>query len=103
METLRTAASPRGKFRSNAFSPARLARMHDFLRRTIDSGRVPGLVTGAWRHGETRVDPMGAIAYGGKPMPRDAIFRIASMTKPITAVAAMMLVESCTLRLDDPI
>ena len=40
---------------------------------------------------------------GGPPMQRDTIFRIASISKPITAVAAMMLVEECVLRLDDPV
>ena len=37
------------------------------------------------------------------PMQRDTIFRIASMTKPVTAAAAMILVEQCKLRLDDPV
>ncbi|MEZ4571767.1 MAG: serine hydrolase domain-containing protein [Thermomicrobiales bacterium] len=39
---------------------------------------------------------------GGAPMQRETIFRITSMTKPITAVATMILVEECKLRLDDP-
>ena len=51
-----------------------------------------------------RVDAIGSLAFGdGAPMQRDTIFRIASLTKPITAAAAMILVEECTLRLDDPV
>ena len=56
------------------------------------------------RRGETHVDAIGMKAFGGsEPMRRDTIFRIASMTKPITAAAAMILVEECKLRLDDPV
>jgi CubicO group peptidase (beta-lactamase class C family) len=49
------------------------------------------------------VEALGALSFGGSPMRRDSIFRIASMTKPLTAVAAMILVEECRLRLDDPV
>ena len=65
---------------------------------------MPGLVTLVSRRGETHVDAIGTKAFGGdEPMRRDTIFRIASMTKPITAAAAMILVEECKLRLDDPV
>ena len=54
--------------------------------------------------GEVHVDAIGMQAVGGSaPMRRDTIFRISSMTKPITAVAAMILVEECRLRLDEPV
>jgi CubicO group peptidase (beta-lactamase class C family) len=46
---------------------------------------------------------IGAQALGGAPMQRGTIFRISSMTKPVTAVAAMILVEECKLRLDEPV
>jgi hypothetical protein len=46
---------------------------------------------------------MGTLSFSGARMERDTIFRIASMTKPITAAAAMILVEECNLRLDDPV
>jgi CubicO group peptidase (beta-lactamase class C family) len=86
------------------FSKARLARMHDVIAGHVASGQVPGLVTLVSRRGETHVDAIGTLAAGGKePMRRDTICRIASMTKPITAVAAMILVEECKLRLDDPV
>jgi CubicO group peptidase (beta-lactamase class C family) len=46
---------------------------------------------------------LGSASYGGPPVARDTIFRVSSMTKPITAVAALALVEDCVLRLDDPV
>jgi CubicO group peptidase (beta-lactamase class C family) len=52
---------------------------------------------------DVHVEALGALSFGGSPMHRDSIFRIASMTKPITAAAAMILVEECKLRLDDPV
>src|SRR5262245_12902730 len=86
------------------FSAARLARMRDVMAGHVARGTVPGLVTLVSRHGETHVDAIGMQAVGGNaPMRRDTIFRIASMTKPVTAVAAMILVEECKLRLDDPV
>src|ERR671937_1239621 len=78
--------------------------MHDVMAGYIERGEVPGLVTLVSRRGETHVDALGTMAVGGRdPMRRDTIFRIASMTKPITAVAAMILVEECKLRLDEPV
>lgn len=80
------------------------SRMHDVLSRHVSDGVLPGLVTLVSVGGEVRVDTIGTQAAGGsEPMRRDTIFRIASMTKPVTAVAAMILVEECLLRLDDPI
>ena len=91
-------ARPRG------FSQTRLDRMHDLLSVHVVRGDVPGLVTALSRHGEVRVDAIGTKAMGGdEPMRRDTIFRIASMTKPITAAAAMILVEESKLRLDEPV
>ena len=88
----------------SGLSPIRLQRMHDVLAHHVDQGTLPGLVTLISRRGETYVDSIGAQSIGGgAPMQRDTIFRIASMTKPVTAVAALILVEECTLRLDDPV
>src|SRR5574339_1234220 len=53
---------------------------------------------------DVHVETLGTMSFGHPaPMTRDTIFRIASITKPITAVAAMILVEECKLRLDDSI
>ena len=78
--------------------------MHDVMAGHIERGDVPGLITlVSWR-GEVHVDAIGTKATGGgDPMRRDSIFRIASMTKPITAAAAMILVEERALRLDEPV
>jgi CubicO group peptidase (beta-lactamase class C family) len=90
--------------RSNGFSRARLARMHEILAGHVERGEVPGIVTLVSRRGEVHVDAIGTTAVGGAaPMQRDTIFRIASMTKPIMAAATMILVEECRLRLDDPV
>jgi CubicO group peptidase (beta-lactamase class C family) len=89
---------------SAGLSNARLGRLHDVMASYVERGEVPGLVTLVSRRGETHVEALGMKALGGSdPVQRDTIFRIASMTKPITAAAAMILVEECKLRLDDPV
>lgn len=89
---------------TGGLSGARLARMRAILAGHVERGAVPGVVALVSRRGETHVDAVGTMAYGGvEPMRRDTIFRIASMTKPITAAAAMILVEECRLRLDEPV
>jgi CubicO group peptidase (beta-lactamase class C family) len=80
-----------------------LAKLEAHLKAHVAEGQPPGLVALVGRGGETQVVPAGAMAIGGPPVPRDAIFRLASMTKPVTAVAAMMLVEEGRLRLDEPV
>ncbi len=88
----------------NGLRPAVLSRMHDLLARRVESGAVPGLVAMVGRHGQVHVEVMGTLAAGGAaPVRRDAIFRMASATKPVTAAAAMVLVEECRLRLDEPV
>jgi CubicO group peptidase (beta-lactamase class C family) len=100
MESPATAARPSKR----GLSPSRLARMHDVMRRYVDSGRLPGLVALISRRGEEHLDAIGTLAFDRTtPMRRDTIFRLASVTKPITAVASMILVEECKLRLDDPV
>lgn len=89
---------------SPGFSAPRLARLRERLSRHVADGDVPGLVTLVSRRGETHVEEIGMQAVGGSvPMKRDTIFRISSMTKPITAAATMILIEECRLRLDEPV
>lgn len=88
---------------NSAFSTPRLARMHEVMSGHVNRSALPGLVTLVSRRGEARVDAIGAQAFGGEPMRPDTIFRIDSLSKPIAAVAAMILVEECVLRLDDPV
>ena len=102
LKTVESSATQRGK--TTGFSPARLARMHDSLLRHVDSGRLPGLVALISRRGAEHVDAIGTLAFDRRaPMRRDTIFRLGSVAKPITAVAAMILVEECKLRLGDPV
>ena len=90
--------------RGGGLSEARLDRMHEVMAGHVESGHLPGLVTLLSRRGETHVDAIGMTAFDSDdPMRRDTLFRIASVTKPIVAAAAMILVEECTLRLDDPV
>jgi len=85
-------------------SKMRLGRMHDVMAGYVERGEVPGLVTLVSRRGEVHVDVIGTRAIADStPMRRDTIFRISSMTKPITAAATMILVEECKLRLDEPV
>src|SRR5262249_37432240 len=88
---------------TGGLSPARLGWMHDVMAGYVERGEVPGLVTLVSRRGEVHAAPVGRRAVGGEPIRRDTIFRIASMSKPVAAAAAMILVEECKLRLDDPV
>ncbi len=89
---------------TGGLSRARLDLMHDVMASYVERGEVPGLVTLVSRRGEVHVDAIGTKALKDPtPIQRDTIFRIASMTKPITAVATMILVEECRVRLDEPV
>src|SRR5438067_8251941 len=89
---------------TGGLSKARLGRLHDVMAGYVERGEVPGLVALVSRRGEVHVDAIGAMALGGsEPIRRDTIFRISSMTKPIIAAATLILVEECTLRLDEPV
>src|SRR4051794_38492865 len=88
---------------TGGLSTARLGRMHDVMTGYVERGEVPGLITLVSRRGEVHVDVIGNLSTGGAPLQRDSIFRISSMSKPITALATLILIEACTLRLDDPV
>ena len=85
-------------------SKPRLERMHRVLSGYVERGELPGLVALVSHHDDVHVETLGTLAFGNPaPMARDTIFRIASITKPIAAAAAMILVEECRLRLDESI
>ena len=85
-------------------SKARLSRMHDIMSGYVERGEVPGLVTLVSRRGEVHIDEMGTQAFGKRaPMRHNTIFRISSMTKPIMAVAALILLEEGKIRLDESV
>lgn len=86
-------------------STERLQMLTDVLKADVAAGKIPGAVLLVARQGKVAwFEPVGKLdATAGTPMQRDGIFRIYSMSKPITSVAAMMLVEDGRLKLDDPI
>jgi CubicO group peptidase (beta-lactamase class C family) len=90
---------------SASFSRAKLERVGDYIRQEIAAGTMPGAVMLIQQHGR----PVYFESFGvrdvesGRPMTADTIFRIYSMSKAITSVAAMMLVDDGKLALDDPV
>src|SRR5690349_4585352 len=87
------------------FAPERLARIDTHFRRYVDDGRLPGWLILVARHG--RIAHLST--YGRRdveadlPVELDTLFRMFSMTKPITSVATMMLYEEGAFELRDPI
>ena len=96
---------PAAKPAEVGLSAERLDRITDWLKADIAKGTIPGAVLLIARHGKVAYfESMGALDPETKaPMNKDAIFRIYSMSKPITSVAVMMLVEQGKISLDDPI
>lgn len=86
------------------FDSQRLAKLDAYMAKVVADGRVPGMTTFLARHGKVvSFKTYGAKSYGGEPMTPDTIFRIYSMTKPVTGVAMMILFEEGKWRLDDPV
>ena len=74
------------------------------VRELVDAGQLAGAATLAWRNGDARVETFGSRNLAtDAPVERNTIFRIASMTKPLTTVAALMLLDEGRFALDDPI
>jgi CubicO group peptidase (beta-lactamase class C family) len=89
----------------SGFSQEKLARVGDYFRNEVATGKIPGADILIQQHGR----PVYSESFGlrdvatGQKMTPDTIFRLYSMSKPITSVAAMMLVEEGRLRLNDPL
>jgi CubicO group peptidase (beta-lactamase class C family) len=100
-ETLAPAASPE----SVGFDSARLKRLDDYMGKVVADGRVAGMTTLLARHGKVvEFKTYGKTSLAtGQAMPKDEIFRIYSMSKPLTGVAMMILFEQGKWRLDDPV
>src|ERR1700716_2136076 len=96
---------PRAKPEDVGLSSERLARIGATLKADIEAGRIPGAVIAIARHGKL----VALDAYGwrdkaaGIAMTTHTIFNIASMTKPMTAVGALMLYEQGKLLIEDPL
>src|SRR5689334_7157156 len=87
------------------FSSEGLARVSDFIRNEVASGKIPGAILLIQQHGKPVYDNIFGVRDVATElsMSADTIFRLYSMSKPITSVAAMMLVEDGKLHLDDPV
>jgi len=86
-------------------SAKKLEKVKTIVQAQVDKKQIAGAVVLVARRGKiSLLEPFGKLDLkSGKPMPPDAIFRFYSMTKPITSVAALMLVEAGKLKLDDPV
>ncbi|TVX93450.1 serine hydrolase domain-containing protein [Paenibacillus agilis] len=86
------------------WSQAGLERLQAVVAAQVEQGALPGVVYAVSRQGESHFEAIGTMEVAGeRPMTRDAIFRLASLTKPVSAVATMILVEQGRLKLDDAI
>lgn len=90
---------------SVGFSSERLKRIKSVMQRYLDRQQLAGMITLVARRGQViHLESQGWMdREAGKPMALDTIFRIYSMTKPITSTAVMMLLEECHFHLSDPI
>jgi CubicO group peptidase (beta-lactamase class C family) len=94
----------REAIKSEGFTQSGIERIHRVLNAHVQNGVLPGLVALVSSGSDVHVETLGRMFTGGaEPMQRDTIFRIASITKPVTAVAAMILIEECKMRLEDPV
>jgi CubicO group peptidase (beta-lactamase class C family) len=88
----------------SGFDTHRVGRLHDVLTAHAEKDGAGGVAWLAACGGDVEVGAAGSLTRGQPtPVERDSIFRIASMTKPILAAGALLLVEECRLRLEDPI
>ena len=100
-----TAAAPTGKPEDVGLSSERLQRVAELVQRHITAGSFSGAVTLVARNGRIAYhDAQGVMDLETKkPMAKDGIFRIMSMTKPVIGVATLMMVEEGKIRLTDPV
>ena len=98
-------ANAQSRAPSRNFVPAKLDRVGDYIRNEVATGKIPGAVILIQQHGK----PVYVRSFGARdvatmaPMTADTIFRLYSMSKPITSVAAMILVDDGAIALDDPL
>ena len=98
-------ALPRAEPESVGLSSARLRRIGEALRRDIEAAQLPGAVVGIMRAGKlAHLEAVGIRDPATRePLKTDAIFSVASMTKPMTSTAVMLLVEEGRVLLADPV
>jgi CubicO group peptidase (beta-lactamase class C family) len=81
----------------------RIARLLETAAGHIGNTTVPGLVVLVARGDEVHAEALGSLSVGGPPVRRDSLFRIASITKPVTGAATLALASEGLLRLDEPV
>lgn len=84
-------------------TPEGRARVGEVAASHVGPDRVPGLVALVSHRGEVHAEVHGSLAIGGPPVERDSLWRIASITKPLTAIVTLSLVEEGLLDLDEPV
>jgi CubicO group peptidase (beta-lactamase class C family) len=88
---------------TDRLTAAGLAGLHDAAARHVGPDHVPGLVTLVAGGEQVHVEALGTLSVAGSPVRRDSLFRIASMTKPVTGVATLALVEEGLIGLHEPV
>src|SRR5215471_19105648 len=88
---------------AHGLTSAGLAGVHGAAARHVGADRVPGLVTLVASGDQVHVETLGALSVGGPPVQRDSLFRIASVTKPVTGVATLALIEEGLVGLHEPV
>jgi CubicO group peptidase (beta-lactamase class C family) len=78
-------------------------RLEDIVEAAVARGDAPGVVAAVAKGDERRIATAGAMAIGGPPMRPGTLFRIASITKPVTAAVVLSLVEDGLVGLDEPV
>ena len=87
------------------FNPEKLAKVGDYLREQVAGGKIPGAIVLIQQHGKPVYHEFFGVrdVATKEPMTDDTIFRLFSMTKPITSVVAMQLIDEGKMSLDDPV
>src|ERR1700761_8191492 len=87
------------------FNPKKLEKLGEFFRNEISAGKIPGAIVLIQQHGKPVYHELFGVRDPAtkEPMTDDTIFRIFSMSKPITSVAAMTLIDQHKIKIDDPV
>ena len=90
--------------KSSALTKAGIDRLHQAMVARVENGSLPGMVTLVAQGDDVYIDVIGTMGFGDdRPMQRDTIFRITSMTKPILGAATMLLIDEGRLALEEPV
>ncbi len=88
---------------ANGLSSAGRAALRSTAARYVGDDRIPGIVALVACGDEVHVEALGTLSIGGPAMQRDSLFRIASITKPVTGAATLALIEEGLIGLDEPV